>query len=277
MKFLQTPFGRLAYEKYGNGKNIYLLFHGFGMNMKSYQPFIDRRKEEDCYLVFDIFYHGNSSWRSADQPLTKEIWRGIIEQLMTAEGFDRFHLIGYSMGGKFSLNTYEMFPDKVDSMLLMAPDGVKTGLWYNQSAYPKALNRIFKRVIFKPERFFKLMDFFWRLGLLGSSIRKFVRSQMLTRTMRAQLYFTWVVFKPLRPDLGVVIKAARKYNTPITLVTGEFDKMVTSKNLAHFSSKIAHLKTVELACGHNDLIEETVRYLGKMGTVGDSKATRGDL
>lgn len=261
MKFLQTPFGQLAYKKYGAGKNIHLLFHGFGMNMKSYQPFIAARKEADCYLVFDIFYHGNSSWRSADQLLTKDIWKKIIEQLMAAENFNRFHLVGYSMGGKFSLNTYEMFPDKVDSMLLMAPDGIKTGLWYNQTAYPKVLNRLFKRVIFKPERFFKLMDVFWRLGLLGSSIRKFVRSQMLTRTMRAQLYFTWVVFKPLRPQLGTIIKAARQYETPIMLVTGEYDKMVTSTNLSHFSSKIPHLKTVELPCGHNDLIEETVKYL----------------
>jgi len=263
MKFLETTFGQLAYEKHGTGKNIYLLFHGFGMNMKSYQPFIKSRRAEDCYLVFDIFYHGNSSWRSVDQPLTKSIWKKIIDQLMDAEKFDRFHLVGYSMGGKFSLNTYELFPDKVDSMLLMAPDGIKTGFWYNQTAYPKALNRLFKNVIFKPERFFKLMDFLGGLGLLGSSIRKFVRSQMQTRTMRAQLYFTWVVFKPLRPDLGAIIKAARKYNTPITLITGEFDKMVTSKNLAHFSTKIPHLNAVELACGHNDLIEETVKYLRK--------------
>lgn len=263
MKFLGTPFGQLAYEKYGNGENIHLLFHGFGMNMKSYIPFLDIKNEEDTYLIFDIFYHGNSSWRSADQPLTKHIWKAIMEQLMEEEKFQKFHLVGYSMGGKFSLNTYELFPEQVVSMLLMAPDGIKTGLWYNQTAYPKALNRLFKRVIFKPDRFFRFMDFMGKLGLLGSSIRKFVRSQMQTRTMRAQLYFTWVVFKPLKPDLGVIIKAAREYATPITLVTGEFDKMVTSKNLSHFSSKIPHLKTVELPCGHNDLIEETVRYLGK--------------
>lgn len=263
MKFLNTAVGSLAYEKWGNGKRIHLLFHGFGMNMKSYAPFKSLMTEEDSYLVFDVFYHGNSSWRNVDLPLTKDIWKDIIEKLKIAEGFDNFHLVGYSMGGKFSLVTYEMFAEQVYSMILMAPDGIKTGFWYNQTKFPKFLNRVFKRVIFFPERFFKWMERLARLGLLQSSLLKFIRSQMLTRTMRARVYFTWIVFKPMKPDLGKIIKAARKHETPITLVTGEFDKMVTSKNISHFSSKIPHLKNVELSCGHNDLIEETAGYLAK--------------
>jgi pimeloyl-ACP methyl ester carboxylesterase len=279
MKFLNTASGRLAYEKWGDGKRVHLLFHGFGMNMKSYAPYLSLRTEEDSFLVFDIFYHGNSSWRNVDQPLTKAIWRDIIEQLRKAEGFDSFHLVGYSMGGKFSLVTYELFPEKVESMVLMAPDGIKTGFWYNQTKFPNFLNRIIKPIIFFPERFFKWMERLAKLGLLQSSLLKFIRPQMLTRTMRARVYFTWIVFKPMKPDLGKIVKAARKLETPITLITGEYDKMVTSKNLAHFSSKIPHLQNVELACGHNDLIEETAGYMesSRLKTTEDTEDTEKKL
>lgn len=263
MKFLNTPSGKLAYEKWGNGKKVHLLFHGFGMNMKSYFPFLSLRREDECYLIFDIFYHGNSSWQKVDQPLTKDIWQSIILQLMEKERFDHFHLVGYSMGGKFSLVTYELFPDKVESLLLIAPDGIKTGFWYNMTTFPHFLNNIFKSVIFKPDLFFKYMDLLGSIGLLGSSIRKFIRSQMNTRTKRAQVYFTWIVFKPIKPKLKTIINKIKKHHTPITLVTGDFDKMITSKNLNHFISKIPHLKNIQLPSGHNDLIAETAKYFKK--------------
>lgn len=256
--FLKTSFGNLAYYKYGDGKNIYLLFHGFGQSSKAYQSFLPLRKVDETYLVIDIFYHGQSSWNSVGQKLTKEIWRTILLQLMQQENFEKFHLVGYSMGGKFSLVSYELFPNYVQSLLLMAPDGIKTGFWYNMATFPGVLNRLFKHVVFHPERFFKSMDVLHRMGLLESSFIKFVKSQMLTRTMRAQVYFTWNVFKPLQPDLAYIIRQLRLSQTPITLVTGKYDKMVTSENLEKFSSKVPQLVKIELESGHNTLIDDYV-------------------
>lgn len=261
MEFLETTFGHLAYKKHGNGRNVFLLFHGFGQNMKAYDDFLSIRTENDCYIVFDLFYHGQSSWRSVNQKLTKEIWRDIIIQLMSKEGFEKFHLIGYSMGGKFSLLTYELFPYFVKTLFLMAPDGIKTGFWYNMATFPGILNRIFKRIVFKPDRFFAIMDFLHKLGLLESSLIKFVKSQMRTRTMRAQVYFTWIVFKPLQPNLQKIIAMLRMNKTPVTLMIGEYDKMITSQNLKKFTSKIPQLREIELPSGHNNLIEETLHFL----------------
>jgi pimeloyl-ACP methyl ester carboxylesterase len=262
-RFLETSFGHLAYKRHGKGSEVFVLFHGFGQSMKVYDPYLPLRKENESYLVFDIFYHGQSSWKTADKKLTKEIWREIWVQLMAEEKFDAFHLIGYSMGGKFCLVTYELFPERVKSLLLMAPDGIKTGFWYNMATFPGYMNRLFKRVVFHPDRFFRVMDFLHSLGLLQSSLIKFVKSQMQTRTMRAQIYFTWSVFKPLQPDIGKIIVDIREHGTPAMLVTGKFDKMITSKNLQRFSSKIPHLQQVELECGHNDLIEKTAEFLTK--------------
>lgn len=263
MEFLETSFGHLAYQKHGHGKNFFLLFHGFGQNMRAYDAFLQLRKEEDCFLVFDMFYHGQSSWKSVKQKLTKEIWRAIMLQLMEKEGIDKFHLVGYSMGGKFSLITFEIFPNLTQSLLLMAPDGIKTGFWYNMATFPGVLNRLFKHVVFHPKRFFRTMDALYSLGILQNSLIKFVKSQMQTRTMRAQVYFTWNVFKPLKPDLGLIIKYLRLNKTPVTLFTGAYDTMITTRNLKKFSSKVPQIITCELPCGHNTLIEDTFQHLKK--------------
>ncbi|MCL6257613.1 alpha/beta hydrolase [Aquiflexum sp. TKW24L] len=234
--------------------------------MKAYDSFLSLRKENECYLVFDMFYHGQSSWKSVNQKLTKEIWREIVVLLMQKEKFEKFHLVGYSMGGKFCLITYELFPNFIQSLLLIAPDGIKTGFWYNMATFPGFLNRLFQHVVFHPERFFRTMDFFHGLGLLQNSLIKFVKSQMKTRTMRAQVYFTWNVFKPLQPDLGQIIKMIRLNQTPVSLFTGTYDKMVTSENLSLFSSKIPHIELIELNSGHNSLIEETSSFLSQKST-----------
>lgn len=258
MKFLESSFGNLAYYKYGNGENIHLLFHGFGQSSKAYDSFLQLRKSNQTFIVLDIFYHGQSSWNTVQQKLTKEIWRSILVQLMEQEKFERFNLIGYSMGGKFCLVSYELFPNLTQSLLLMAPDGIKTGFWYNMATFPGVFNRLFKHVVFHPTRFFKTMDVLYNLGALESSFIKFVKSKMLTRTMRAQVYFTWNVFKPLQPDLAYIIRQLRLSQTPITLVTGKYDKMVTSENLEKFSSKVPQLVKIELDSGHNTLIDDYV-------------------
>lgn len=263
MIFLKTILGNLAYQKHGEGDKVYLFFHGFGQNMQAFDDFLSLRKKTDTYILFDLFYHGQSSWKSINHKLTKQIWKDIIQQLMEKERFEKFHLVGYSMGGKFSLATYELFPEQVQSLLLIAPDGIKTGFWYNMATFPGILNQTFKHVVFHPKRFFKTMKVLKKLGILQKSLIKFVKSQMKTRTMRAQLYFTWIVFKPIQPSLEKIIPSILKYQTPITLVTGKFDKLVTVENLKKFSSKIPHLKIIELESGHNSLIEKTEKYLAK--------------
>lgn len=263
MIFLQTSFGNLAYEKYGSGNAVHLLFHGFGQDMRVYDSFLSLRKETDTYIVFDIFYHGHSRWKSSNHSLTKEMWKEIIQQLMSKEGIEKFHLIGYSMGGKFSLTTYELFAEHIQSLLLIAPDGIKTGFWYNMATFSGIFNRVFKHIVFHPERFFKIMKVLKKVGILQKSLLKFVKSQMKTRTMRAQVYFTWVVFKPLQPSLGEIIKSLRKHQTPITLVTGKYDKMVSIVNLKRFTSKIPHIKIIELESGHNTLIDDTQSHYFK--------------
>jgi pimeloyl-ACP methyl ester carboxylesterase len=263
MEFLATDFGHLAYQRHGTGKNVHLLFHGFGQNMKAFNCFLPLMTEEDTYIIFDMFYHGQSSWKSINQKLTKEIWREILLSLMKKEGFEKFHLLGYSMGGKFCLITFELFPCHVKSLILMAPDGIKTGFWYNMATFPGIFNKLFKHVVFHPERFFKTMDILHALGLIQSSFIKFIKSQMQHRTKRAQVYFTWNVFKPLKPELGHIITMLRLNKIPVFLFTGTFDMMVTTKNLAKFSSKIPQIKAIELNSGHNTLIEATAHYLSK--------------
>lgn len=263
MSTMETSWGRLFYEQMGEGPEVFLAFHGFGQSHLDMLPFARLIQPGQRFLFFDLFFHGKSSWHDTSVLLTKGIWSKIIQEVSTQEGFTDFHLVGYSMGGKFSLLTFELFPEQVKSLILLAPDGIKTGLFYNLNSYPAYFHPFFKGVVFSPQRFFGIMDGLHSVGILETSLIKFVKTQMQTRSKRAQVYLTWKVFGNIQLSLGKIIQLARTKKTPIQLFTGKYDKMVTAANLGRFSAKIPHLKAVSLSVGHGKLIEATVEYLSK--------------
>jgi len=262
MNLLFHHQGKLAYVRKGVGKEVYLIFHGFGQTHRDMLALDQIRKPGQKFLFIDLFYHGGSQWASSARILTKSIWQELIEGLQVQEDFQGFHLIGYSMGGKFSLLTFELFSEQVKSLTLIAPDGIKTGLWHSMSSYPNYFHPFFKRVIFKPQRFFGIMEGLNSTGWVEKSLVKFVKSQMETRSKRAQAYFVWKVFGGIQLHLGKIIRLARKHPTSMTLFIGEYDKMVTAQNLLHFSSKIPHLQMIILPAGHGGLVEAAALFLG---------------
>ncbi len=261
MEFFRHAAGKLAYRRLGSGSDVWIFFHGFGQCHQDMLSFDKLRTSKQSYLFVDLIYHGQSSWNTSEKDLKKEEWKAILLSLLQKESIDTFHLVGYSMGGKFALLSYELLPERISSLSLLAPDGIKTGLWYSMSNYPSGIHPLFKQVVFRPKRFFTLVDGLKTAGLLQKSLVKFVKTQLETRSKRAQAYLVWKVLGGLHLQLGTIIHQLRQHPIPVTLVLGEFDRMVSPKNLERFSAKVPQLKLLQLPVGHGQLIEATVSYL----------------
>ena len=261
MKFVRHATGKLAYRSFGSGSEVWIFFHGFGQHHQDLLAFDKLRTSKHRYLFVDLIYHGQSSWNTSEKALKKEEWKVILLSLLQQESIDTFHLVGYSMGGKFALLSYELLPERISSLSLLAPDGIKTGLWYSMSNYPTGIHPLFKQAVFRPQRFFTLVDGLKTAGLLQKSLVKFVRTQLETRSKRAQAYLVWKVLGGLHLQLGTIIRQLRLHPIPVTVVLGEFDRMVAPKNLERFTAKVPQLRLLLLPVGHGQLIEATVSYL----------------
>ena len=261
MEFVRHAAGKLAYRRFGSGSEVWIFFHGFGQCHQDMLTFDKLRTPNQRFLFVDLIYHGQSSWNTSEKDLKKEEWKAILLSLLQKESIDTFHLVGYSMGGKFALLSYELLPERISSLSLLAPDGIKTGLWYSMSNYPSGIHPLFKQVVFRPKRFFTLVDGLKTAGLLQKSLVKFVKTQLETRSKRAQAYLVWKVLGGLHLQLGIVIRQLRQRPIPVTLVLGEFDRMVSPKNLERFTAKVPQLRLLQLPVGHGQLIEATVSYL----------------
>ncbi len=264
MSFLNSPWGKLHFIKKGTGRNVTLIFHGFGQTHVDMLVMDKIRTEEDSFIYIDMFYHGKSLWRNVETPLDKNRWKSIISSLLDELKAERFNLIGFSMGGKLSLLTYEVLSDKVDSLTLIGPDGIKTGNWYNTSTYPDFFSPALKRVVFKPQRVFKVVKGLNKVGAMDKSIYKFVTTQMESRSKRAQVFFVWKVFGRIQLSIGQIIREARARNTQFKLIVGKYDAMITPRNVGRFSRKIPQLNLKILPVGHGQLTEAAAEFLQKV-------------
>lgn len=245
---------KLHYLKSGNGSQVLLAFHGFGQDHKAFFDLFEKLSNQYTVYAFDIFFHGKSEWNRVEEPLEKSFWKGLVTEFLNQHQINRCSLLGFSMGGKFVLASLEACPEKIDKVILLAPDGIRTSAWYSLATYPFALRRLFKSMITNPDLFYRIAHLSVKFSLIDKGILRFVESQMDTEEKRKQVYYSWVVFRHLKFDMERIASIINSNNINLTMVIGKYDKLITLKNM---QSLLKRLKSYNLEIpetGHNGVI-----------------------
>jgi pimeloyl-ACP methyl ester carboxylesterase len=253
----------LSFQKTGYGNKVLLLFHGFGQHKQIFDAL--STELESCYTLysFDLFFHGTSSWNHGEQALEKETWRAILQQFLRENKIEKFDLLGFSLGGKFVLATLELFPEKIDRIFLLAPDGIKTNIWYSLATYPLLLRQFFKSMILRPNRLNQIATFLQYFHLADKGLIRFAQSQMDTQSKRERVYYSWVVFRHLNFDSQQMAQLINSHSIKLTLITGRYDKIITPENMNRLLHFVKDYQLEILETGHNGVIPESIPIITK--------------
>lgn len=251
----------LHYSKFGSGDKVLLCFHGFGLSLDDFYPIEETLKNEYTFYNFDLFFHGKSFWPREERLLDKRTWKEIINYFLNKEDIhSSFSLLGFSMGGKFALATLEAFSKRIDKIILMAPDGIKTSFWYSFATYPGWTRNLFKAFIDRPKLYYSLIKYFHFFRVLDKGILRFAQSQMRTKVQREQVYFSWVVFRELKFDMEKIAQIINKNKILLELFLGKHDKIITEKNMQRLLKKLDKFELHVLNSGHSNLIHAVADY-----------------
>ncbi|GIO28603.1 2-succinyl-6-hydroxy-2,4-cyclohexadiene-1-carboxylate synthase [Ornithinibacillus bavariensis] len=102
------------YEIHGNGEPIVLL-HGFTGSTHTWDQFLEKHQKQFTILVIDLPGHGKTF---ASSSVDMESCCHDIHRIVTENGFDQFHLVGYSMGGRTALSYAMFYPQALKSLTL---------------------------------------------------------------------------------------------------------------------------------------------------------------
>jgi pimeloyl-ACP methyl ester carboxylesterase len=259
-KFIHYKNSSLHYAKAGNGSKHLLLFHGFGQDLNVFEYLTHSLAQEYTFYIFDLYFHGKSKWNKGEQTLEKQDWKEIIKIFLEENKIDNFSLTGFSLGGKFALATLEAFPNKTNEIFLIAPDGIHTSFWYSIATYPVAFRKLFRSMIFHPERFLSITKFLNKLRLADHGLIKFAEYQMNSEEKRSRVYYSWVVFRHFNFDLKKIASLINTHNIELTLIAGKYDKVIMPENMNRFLRLISNYRFEILESGHTGLINQSLPF-----------------
>jgi pimeloyl-ACP methyl ester carboxylesterase len=258
--YLEYKKALIHYAEYGSGEKVLVCFHGFGQSNEHFKKLEEVFKEEYKIYSLDLFYHGKSFWHENDNPLTKEFWREMIQYFLREKKIDRFSLLGFSMGGKFALATLECCFANTDKLILIAPDGIKTNFWYSLATYPGWIQKSFRSMVVKPNNYIRLVKILRFFRIVDKGILRFASTQMLTTKQRRRVYYSWVVFKELKFDMKEIASILNGNHIKLELFLGEYDKIITQKNMKSLLNKLNDYQINVLSSGHSTLIDAVAKF-----------------
>lgn len=201
---------------------------------------------------FDLYYHGEST--RADTKMSSEEWHEDFQSFLLREKIDRFSIASFSLGGRFAIVSTILFANKIESLILVAPDGIYRSFWFNL-ATSKPGNPLFKYLMLHPERFNQILHFVETFGLAASQMIRFAQKELAVKENRKKVYRTWTYFKTLQPDLKKFKAIVNHRHIPVHLVLGSKDYIIPAKEVTQKLVGISALTTHILEVKHHQLIE----------------------
>lgn len=244
---------------YGNGPKVILAFHGIGQDHRCFLPLVEVLKDQYTFYLFDLPFHGQSPPLTSEK-LTLEEWKAFLENFLSANKIEKFSIMGFSMGGKFALATLQLFPARIDSCWLLAPDGITESPWYRLATRFWLSKKVFRFFVSNVTRFKKLAEGLVSLGLVEKSAVKFAETTLATSEQRKRVYRSWVGFSLIRANMKLIAQYVKENGIDLTIFLGKHDALLPAYYVTPLTKHLPDLKPIVLKTGHHRLIEKVAEW-----------------
>lgn len=237
-----------------------MCLHGYGESGAHFS-FLEKELalSEYRFLAPDLPWHGDTTWKEG-LDWEPEGFASLIHEMLAAERIDVGNgiiIIGFSLGGRLALDYFQQQHLPVKKLVLLAPDGLKVNFWYWLSTQTWPGRKLFKLTMNKPGWFFGLLKTGNRLGLVNTSIFKFVKYYIGDAPARQLLYNRWVTLRRFKPDLKRCRSLIREQEIPVRIVYGKHDRIILPVRGKKFQQGLEKQITLtEIESGHQVLHEK---------------------
>lgn len=242
---VQVDDHRWAYLDGGRGEVI-LFVHGYGMEKDGWDVFAKAWSRSHRLILPDLPGFGETTrLESSDYDIPRQAAR--LDRFVNTLGLPAFHLAGISMGGAVAAYYAGEHPDRVKSLFLMAPAGVRSrepsAVWrrYEENGHILLLYR-------NVEEFDALLDaLFYRKPFLPKPFRRHF-AQKGAREYR----FREKILRDLeKHGLDVLEDRLRHIQPPTLVIWGENDQLLHVSGAEKFQHGLQNGRILILKeCGH---------------------------
>jgi pimeloyl-ACP methyl ester carboxylesterase len=267
MGFLQIPgLGKVHYHEYGSGDKPLLAFHGYGMTGKQFHVLKSSVLTQYHVYGFDHFFHGESTlegWTEKQilDGMPKAMVKAYLDEWFKVYGKQKVSLMAYSIGANLALILVEEYPDLIDEIILMAPDGLSVykgfDLLTNKSLGRYFFSRATKSKWIAPS----LLKNLKRLRFIDDSLYNIAYNEIDTEQKRLDVYYTLNLIRRLKPDTNKIANLINQHQINCTLIFGKDDQLFPRSAAMPFINLLHNAGVHEVPLGHWLVVPTLDEYL----------------
>lgn len=252
--FIQQDSYTLAFQVFGKGEKKLLAFHGYGQESIVFQE-VTKIFPEHTIFSIDLFFHGKSEWKGDLSSLNFSKWKQILENFLAVNQIITFDLVGFSMGGRIALVSAFLFPEKINILYLLAPDGIQINAWYRVVTKFPPLQKIFKYFTHSETDIYrKTVKRLGKYGLIHKTVLKLADTEMKTPQKRRKVYQTWMLYRFLEIEVKELAKVFNQAEIKVFFFIGKYDRLINLETIKPLQYRLAKCEIKVLECGHHQLL-----------------------
>ncbi|MBC7948346.1 MAG: alpha/beta hydrolase [Chitinophagaceae bacterium] len=263
---LKYKSSQINYIRFGSGPKTVVCFHGYGEDSSGFRFLNSLSLTDYLFLAIDLPCHGRTTWNERKAFSINDLL-SIVDAILAQQGIEgklQFSVIGFSLGARVALRLYEKAPERINRLVLLAPDGMKLNFWYWLSTQTWLGNKFFRLTMKHPHWFFGFLKLLNKLGFVNTSIFKFVNAYIGNSKVRDALYNRWTGLRDIRPNLAKIKKEIKINKTPVRLIYGRHDRIILPTRGHRFISGIeSHATLTIIDSGHQVLSPRHVSHIQK--------------
>lgn len=235
---------------------VLMLLHGFGSSLQTWDAWAPALEREYRVIRLDLPGFGLTG-ASPQQDYSDARDVSTLQHFADRLGLTQFAVIGHSLGGKLAWSLAAAEPERVKTLVLMAPDGfAPPDQWGTKPYEVPAIVGIMKYSLPKP-----LVSHVLRAGFSDPA---WLTDAMVDRyhdMLRAPGVRQAILDRANQTMYANPVERLKQIKAPTLLLWGENDRMIPSSNAASYAQVLQHAQTVVLPhLGH--VIQEEQPELG---------------
>lgn len=254
-EIISTETYKLSYRYYSGGEKFLFLFHGFGQTSDIFHAFVTTIITNYTVIAVDLFFHGNSEVLQTDNNfISIENWDQLFEKILQKHSIRIFSFLSFSIGSRFVFAALQKYPDRIQRITLIAPDGFGNNFWFRLATSNVLCRAMFKVVLEFPLPILFLGKVFHVFGIIHGTTYRFIKKSLLVKEERDRIYKTWTYFRKLNITQKDFEHVIHTHAIKILFATSEKDELVAHSTIKKISAHV-HAEHIELPLAHAKMIQ----------------------
>jgi pimeloyl-ACP methyl ester carboxylesterase len=218
-----------------------ILLHGLGSSLHTWEPWAQSLSGTHRVIRYDL---PGFALTGADPARNYSEARGmeVLAALMDKLSIVRASIVGNSMGGRLAWNFAANYPQRIDKLVLISPDGFESpGYTYGKSPDVPALVKLMRYVLPKSFLRMNLAPAYADASLLSDAVVTRYHDLMLAPGVRDAM-----IARMGQTVLTDPVPALRRILAPTLLLWGEKDALIPLSNAADYKNALPNAELVTL-------------------------------